>query len=184
MAALKKYEAKYQGLPPAAINAPDDSPLLSWRVALLPYLGHEALYQQFRLDRRWDDVANRRLIPLMPAAYQGSLPAGGGRTAFRVFVGGRAAFDRWDRNPVDVPDGAANTLAVAEAGAPVEWTRPDDIAYDRQTVPALAPPGGGDALLVGLLDGTVRRLSLSKNPPDVIRKGIDTADGDAAVRFE
>src|SRR5215216_7139987 len=35
--------------PPPAITGQDGRPLLSWRVALLPYIGEEALYREFHL---------------------------------------------------------------------------------------------------------------------------------------
>ena len=32
--------------------------------------------------------------------------------------------------PRDLPDGTSNTILVIEAGAPVSWTKPDDLVYD------------------------------------------------------
>src|SRR5262249_7254639 len=44
-------------------------PLLSWRVAILPFIEEEALYRQFKLDEPWDSPHNKKLIPLMPKTY-------------------------------------------------------------------------------------------------------------------
>ena len=51
---------------------------LSWRVALLPYLGYRNLYEQFRHDEPWDSPHNRKLIAKMPPVYesQAGLPEG------------------------------------------------------------------------------------------------------------
>src|SRR5262249_1314447 len=48
--ALERYHDKHGRYPPRCICDPDGRPLLSWRVALLPYLGEKALYDEFRLD--------------------------------------------------------------------------------------------------------------------------------------
>src|SRR5688572_19395941 len=41
-------------LPDAAIRDANGKALLSWRVALLPYLEENPLYQKFKLDEPWD----------------------------------------------------------------------------------------------------------------------------------
>ena len=43
-------------------------PLLSWRVAILPQLGEDALYKQIHLDEPWDSPHNRQFWGRMPAA--------------------------------------------------------------------------------------------------------------------
>src|SRR5271155_415299 len=57
-------------LPAHAIYSKDGkTPLLSWRVAILPYIEHEALYQQFKLDEPWDSPHNKKLLDKMPKLY-------------------------------------------------------------------------------------------------------------------
>src|SRR5262249_55645747 len=56
-------------LPPVAIADRKGKPLLSWRVALLPYLGEWDLYRKFKLDEPWDSPHNKALLPLMPEIY-------------------------------------------------------------------------------------------------------------------
>ena len=51
---------------PQAIRGKDGRALLSWRVAILPYLNEEALYREFRLDEPWDSEHNKKLIARMP----------------------------------------------------------------------------------------------------------------------
>ncbi len=55
---------------------------LSWRVSLLPYLGEQKLYDQFKLDEPWDSATNFALLKNMPEVYQ--LGAGKGRTRFCI----------------------------------------------------------------------------------------------------
>ena len=56
------------------------------------------------------------------------------------------------------PDGLPNTLLVVEAGRPVPWTKPDDVAYDpKKPVPALGGAFAG-VFHAAFADGTVRAL--------------------------
>jgi tRNA A-37 threonylcarbamoyl transferase component Bud32 len=75
--ALGRYHARHDRFPPAAIVDAQGRPLLSWRVALLPFLGHEALHARFKLDEPWDSPHNRALLPEMPSVYR-ALPIGSG----------------------------------------------------------------------------------------------------------
>src|SRR4051794_12988968 len=63
-------------------------PLLSWRVVLLPYLGEQKLYEEFRLNEPWDGEHNKKLIEKMPGVYA---PVRGrakvGETVYQRFVG-------------------------------------------------------------------------------------------------
>lgn len=70
LVALKRYESANEYFPPAAIQSSDGRPLLSWRVALLPYLEQTALYEQFHLDEPWDSPHNRPLADRMPAVFE------------------------------------------------------------------------------------------------------------------
>ncbi|MDZ7616025.1 MAG: DUF1559 domain-containing protein, partial [Patescibacteria group bacterium] len=57
--AMLLYEREHGTLPPAWSVDAQGNPLHSWRVLLLPYLGHEALYKKIRLDEPWDSEHNR-----------------------------------------------------------------------------------------------------------------------------
>ena len=47
---------------PADIRTRDGKPVLSWRVAILPSLGHGELFKEFHLDEPWDSPHNKPLI--------------------------------------------------------------------------------------------------------------------------
>ena len=56
--AMHAYHDKHRTLPPHAVFEKAGKPLLSWRVLILPYLGQEDLYQQFKLE----EPSYRRLL--------------------------------------------------------------------------------------------------------------------------
>src|SRR5438105_14396240 len=66
--ALHNFNGTYKQLPPGAVcDKKTGKPLLSWRVALLPFLEHEALFKEFRLDEPWDGPNNKKLLDKLPA---------------------------------------------------------------------------------------------------------------------
>jgi hypothetical protein len=71
---LLNYESVKKHLPAAAIYDKNGRPLLSWRVAILPYLDQNNLYKQFHLDEAWDSPHNISLIGKMPRIYLGLGP--------------------------------------------------------------------------------------------------------------
>jgi hypothetical protein len=58
-----------RGLPPAVLVGPDGKPWHSWRVLLLPYLGHRDLFEQYDFSQPWDSAKNLRLLDKMPSVY-------------------------------------------------------------------------------------------------------------------
>jgi hypothetical protein len=121
------------GMAPPAGVVLNGKPLLSWRVALLPFLGEEKLYRQFRLHEAWDSPHNKKLLAKIPRVYA---PPGGkkneeGLTYYQVFVGPGAIFVKHQATPfpAGIPDGTSNTLLVVEAGHLVPWTKPVDLEF-------------------------------------------------------
>ena len=59
---------------PAAAICKGDQALLSWRVAILPFLEQNALYERFHLDEAWDSPHNASLLKAMPRVYAAVTP--------------------------------------------------------------------------------------------------------------
>jgi hypothetical protein len=128
-------------LPTAAIYSKDGRPLLSWRVAILPYIEQDDLYRQFRLDEPWDSAHNIKLLDRMPKVFrlEGFAPQPSNKTHFQVFIGPNTPFKgpQGLRFPAEVTDGTSNTFGVVEAKTAVSWTQPRDIPVGNGQVPAL-----------------------------------------------
>ena len=56
--AFYNYHGAYGCFPPQAILGNDGQPLLSWRVAILPFLAQPDYYLRFRRDEPWDSKHN------------------------------------------------------------------------------------------------------------------------------
>ncbi len=133
--ALDNYHTVHGCLPPAAIVDKNGRPLLSWRVAILPYIESSPLYSKFHLDEPWDSPHNLSLLEPMPYIYvcPSDRTQKPGTTGYQVVIGPATAF-RPDFRPVSFPeitDGLDGTLLVGEAHHGVPWTKPEDIPFDR-----------------------------------------------------
>jgi hypothetical protein len=156
--AMYVYEDRHRRLPPPAIRGENGEPLLSWRVELLPFIGEEDLYNQFRRDEPWDSPHNIRLLERMPRIYaspNGKKTPQPYSTFYQVFVGKGTPFE----GPKGVSLGAfivrSRTILIIEAGEAVPWTKPEDLPYDPDR--PLPPLGGVLELYVqaAMADGSV-----------------------------
>jgi hypothetical protein len=135
---MLNYESAQKSYPPAANYSPDSRPLLSWRVLILPYVGEQALYHEFKFDEPWDSEHNRKLIERMPAIYadpdrfvRAALEKG--HTTYVVPVGEGLVFGRREGTTIsEVKDGTSNTVLVVEVvpERAVPWTQPADWEVD------------------------------------------------------
>jgi hypothetical protein len=153
--------------------------LLSWRVALLPFLGEQELYKQFKLDEPWDGPHNKKLLARMPRVYAppGVKTREPGTTFYQVFVGPHAGFEKHQALGIATfTDGTSNTILIVEAGCAVPWTKPEDLHFaPDEPLPQL----GGlfpDGINAALADGSVITLS-KRADPDLLRKAIMRDDG-------
>lgn len=172
--ALINHASSQNHFPAPAIVGRDGRPLLSWRVALLPELGYQSLYDRFRRDEPWDSPHNRALLAEMPPEF--ACPGGPvrrlGQTGYLVVVGPKT--DPWSVNTPfeptrgvafhEVTDGSSGTILVLETEALVPWTKPDDLQWaPGGPLPRLASPHSGGANAV-FADGMARFLKATIRP--------------------
>ena len=168
--ALHHYAAANNTYLPAHAIYKNGKPLLSWRVAILPFLGEEDLYKKFRLDEAWDSPNNIKLLPLMPKVFA---PVGVKTkvqqiTFIQAIVGADAGWrppvkkettpdGRGDmRLPASFPAGISNVIALVETAPLVQWTKPEDVPYDAKK--AVRKLGGvhPDGFYAAFFDASVR----------------------------
>jgi Protein of unknown function (DUF1559) len=155
--ALHEHHDELGSFPKAAISDKEGRPGLSWRVAILPFLGQKSLYDRFKLDEPWDSPNNKPLLAEMPEVFAcpGTSRKDPSLTNYRAFAGHGAflepAYDKrlekvwWVGDDgekhyygeprsgtriADFMDGPANTLMVVEAKVSVPWTKPDELPFD------------------------------------------------------
>jgi prepilin-type processing-associated H-X9-DG protein len=175
---------------PSDIRGKDGKRLLSWRVAILPFIEQQALFQEFHQDEPWNSPHNKALIARMPATY--SVPDGSateaGLTFYRGFAGNDTLFDPGKADGVkitEITDGTSNTIALVEAKEAVPWTKPEsEVPVDADPNPeriraALDAVGGHfDGGFNALFcDGSVRFIRTTIALP-VFRALITRASGE------
>ena len=183
-----------KGAFPASAGVVDKAgkPLLSWRVAILPYLEQDHLFKQFKLDEPWDSPANKLVLANnpMPAVFAvpGVTKPGEKVTLIQGFVGNGAFFDATrPKRIVDITDGTSNTVMMTLSRDAVEWTKPADIPFDPKADPrklVLATQGRPPASMAAaaFCDGSVRLLHLELSAVQWI--GAITAAGGEVIDFE
>jgi len=159
--AFHNYISVNGHLPPSAIYGADGQAKLSWRVALLPYLGEGALYHEFRMDEPWDSPHNKALIARMPAVFRiPDSPAPEGESRLRGFFGPGALFDGVRGIGLEeIIDGTSNTVLIVSAKEPIVWTKPGELVFKPgQPLPTLDDTDPSSCL-VGMCDGSTRYVS-------------------------
>jgi hypothetical protein len=190
--AMDGVQQTSRSLPAFAITSPNGTPLLSWRLAIYPYLESSPLYNQFTRNEPWDSPANLPLMKPMPGIFQSApFDTETTSTPWQVFVGPGTAFEPEKKISLksDFPDGLANTILFVEAADLVPWTKPQDLPYhpdaplpklgrvyaNRDPLPWSAPhqPTG---FFAAMADGSVRYVN-AKVIDEVLRRVIVRNDG-------
>ena len=133
----------------------------SWRVAMLPFIVEEELYNHYRFDEPWDSEHDRQLIDKMPALFRSPFapelqPAG--HTNIQGFATKRGLMEPANGSSfASVSDGLSNTILAIETAESVPWTKPVDLKTTKVKLIEKHP------LLVLIADGSV----------DVIAQPID-----------
>lgn len=178
--ALKTYHSKFDSFPPAYVLGPTGERMHSWRVLILPFLGHDDLYREYRLDEPWDSPHNQKLISRMPDVFGCPAVRRQGVTNYLAVVGPTTFWpEQYVARLRYVRDGISNTIQLVEsADSDIAWTEPRDLSVrqalrrspsqKRPTV--LSPHRGDEGELVSqaaMGDGAIRLIharTLSRLP--------------------
>ena len=132
-AAMHSYHDAYHSFPPAYIVDKNGRPMHSWRVLLLPFLEHGALYRRYHFDEPWNGPRNRMLMSGVPDEFH--CPADSGpetNTNYFVVVGPKTVFPGAGSVRIrDITDGTSCTILLVEAAdSDVNWLEPRDLTYE------------------------------------------------------
>ena len=133
--AICNYESANEHFPPAYIADEDGNPMHSWRVLILPYLGEEALFEQYDFDEPWDGPNNSKLVnEIQSGVFNGfSREPFSGLTGFKLVTGPETAFEKDQTVGYKaLGAGSTNTIClVHDSSKPVNWMSPEDVDIDQ-----------------------------------------------------
>ncbi len=178
---------------PASANGDKGKFPYSWRVAILPYIEQQELYNQYRFDEPWDGPNNSKLIDKMPAvyAYPGpdGTPSSRSNPSYFLFTGPSTIGGAEGGAKIEqITDGTSNTILAVEAKRDIPWTKPEDLPFDPNPPLPEARPSirtsilGGftpDGFNAAFADGAVRYIKKSINPN--VLKALITKDGGEVI---
>ena len=177
--AMLNYEDSFGRFPSSVLYKEGSPHPYSWRVALLPFLNQQALYDQYRFDEPWDSEANKKLLEIVVPVYQSPAddPASTNASYF-VLVGPQTVFSSVKGTKIsDIRDGMSRTWMIVEAKRGIPWTKPEDITYDENKP---LPAFGGwfpDIFQVAYCDGHIETKNLDTEE-SLIRAAISKAGKD------
>jgi hypothetical protein len=165
-------------MPAAAVCDAEGKPLLSWRVALLPYLDESELYEAFKLDEPWNSPHNVGLLKQMPEVYGSPGEDGTFTTSIMLFAGEGTAF-AGPKGPTfsSIRDRAANTIMMVEAGPDkaVPWTKPEDLPFNPEDPAAALGELAEPSFLAVFFDARCEAVDALIDPETL--KGLITPAG-------
>lgn len=178
---LINYEAGFGRFPTQAIRSKDGKPLLSWRVAILPYIEELELYNEFKLDQSWDSEHNKKLIDKMPAIYMhpsGVVKAKGHTLYMAPICKGSILASEQGMKVAEVTDGTSRTVMIVEANPDkaVVWTKPDDLNVDLEKPLVGLGDIWNDGILVCFCDDHTALLKPAIDP-ETVRRLFQANDG-------
>lgn len=163
--AWHNYESAHMHFP-ANIVDEIGTPILSWRVAILPFIDQLELYEKFHIDEPWDSPHNKKLIAEMPEIYFCNISDG---KTNRLGIADRGGVfePELQLSFADIPDGSSNTLLFAaanDANAAKFWTEPSDLMINQ-----FVNMASGKEISVAICDGSVLALSQDTSSADLRR---------------
>ncbi|MEM1068001.1 MAG: DUF1559 domain-containing protein [Planctomycetota bacterium] len=136
-AALNSYADDHGSYPPPMTVDATNTPLHSWRVLLLPYLGEDELYNQFDLTVPWDHPKNEPLAYSVPSVYEHPRLSSFSESAYYLVTGKGTLFPpTGPLGPNSIVDDPSQTVLVVEAKVPIPsgmWTQPIDLEYAKMS---------------------------------------------------
>ena len=186
--AVHNYESAYGHLPTDIVDK-NGKAILSWRVAILPFLEQDNLYRNMKMDEPWDSDNNSKwskaviktyLSPLDPNVVNGLGKDGYGTTNYLGVKGPGAGFESGKKLKfTDFTDGLSNTVIVVESADAVAWAKPGDYPFDpKKPLPKLNAVGKNDVCQMLLGDGSVRAVNVKAVSEKTLKAAFTRGGGE------
>ncbi|GAA4425258.1 DUF1559 domain-containing protein [Bremerella cremea] len=172
--ALNAYHDTHGTFPPAYFLDDKGKPAHSWRVMILPQLGYQHLYDQYKFDEAWNSAHNVNVTMQMPSVFRAfdETSANNTITHFAAVVGNRSIFPR-DKSvgraqALDAPEGILTIVELNGIG--LDWTDPTnnyDIDSPQGTMIIRTDPNAPASTLsgnVGMLNGDTYHFHENTSP--------------------
>lgn len=189
--ALMGYHDTFGSFPPAFLADSNGRPMHSWRVLILPQMGHKDVYDQYRFDEPWDGPHNRLLQSTVVPIFgcPGGKTVAATDTDYVVVVGPGTVFPADHCTSLSqLGDGPANTLLVVEVHhSGIHWMEPRDLDFAQMPATINSKKGQGirsqhpGGALAAFVDGHVEFLP-NDLPPEQLRARLTIAGGETVVR--
>lgn len=133
-AALLKFHDTFRSFPATTGSDEKGLPRLSWRVAILPYIGEWELFEKFDFDEPWDSPHNLTLLPLMPKLFSDpQRPTKPHHTVYQAAIGEMTLLRSVEPSRLEqATDGPQVTITLVQttSQSAVPWTSPQDYQVD------------------------------------------------------
>ncbi len=182
--AFHNYTDAYGKFPPHSIRDENGKAMFSGRVALLPFMEQNNLYQLLRLDEPWDSPHNSQFTSYVVPTFQGT---GELRTStairFPVYPN-----SLWDDNAnakgfADITDGTSNTIFAiyAPPAAEINWGNPEPWKISSRD-PMADVFGDREEVTVAMMDGSSRVLKKSEMTNEKLKAMLTISGGEVIDR--
>ena len=109
----------------------------SWRVAILPYIGQQALFDRYRFDENWDSKENSKLLSEMPDLFRNRSSDPDSTTTGYLGIADEHATFGGNKKISDFTDGTSSTIAILQTDREVPWTKPEDLKLSDELIDEL-----------------------------------------------
>ena len=124
---ILKFESLFQEFPNLATFDDAGTPLLSWRVQILPFIGMQDLYDQFHIDEPWNSPHNLALADQMPEVFKNANFSHPNKTVFQAVASEDSVLPLTSQRIGfnQIPDGSSNTVMLVEVNSnrATVWTK-------------------------------------------------------------
>ena len=173
---LLDFESAHHHLPGSRNMTHDGKPSkpYSWRVAILPYIGQQELFDRYRFDEDWDSEENTKLLSEMPDIFRSSMSDDDSTTTGYLGVADEhATFGDGNKKLGKFLDGTIDTIAILQTDHKVPWTKPEDLALSDELIDELMQKNFPFSTVAGEL----RSIPKAKLTEQMLRNLITIDDG-------